>query len=233
MTGQRITVGIIHVNPFPLFADAREIRVFDDAGKDILVANRVKCYVDLTGLASKYLTIRLLVISEPKISADRPKVEEIVRNVKVYLEQDRKAALKVKVKVIEVVKADASFRDDELKGTAGAKGLAAEIILGENPRFSGAIKELAIEKEGWPKIICDLKTTVALKGERLEIKRLEIGSYGSTFKGEGSYSKGDGLLKTRLTLLVDSVKRLFNLRQKGEGMISVRGDIRIERATQR
>lgn len=229
MTGQRVTVGSININLLPLFINAEDLRVLDGDGKNILIAGRVKGYVDLTGLLIRHLTIRRLVIGGPKITADRQKLEEIAGTVRAYLEKERKAAFKVKVKVIEVVKGDASLEDGELKGKAGLKGLSAELILGEAPRINGSIKELAIEKEGWPKIVCDVSTAVALKGDRIEIKRLDIGSYGSRFKGEGFYSKGGGLLKTKIALLVDSVKRMFNLAQKGQGRVSVEGDVKLER----
>ena len=230
MTGQRVAVGAIHINLFPLFIDAKKLKVSDREGKDVLIANRAKGYLSLTGLLSRQLTIRRLVITEPGISTNRRQVEEIVGNIKAYLEKERKTAFKVKVTVIEIVKGNLFFRDDELKGTAGVKGFEGEMILGENRRLNASIKELLLEKEGWPKISCDIRTAIALKGDRIEINRLEIGSYGSRLKGEGIYSKGSGILKTDLGLLVGSVKRMFNLGQKGEGRISVKGDIRLEGA---
>ncbi len=185
MTGQRVAVGAIHINLFPLFVDAKELKVSDREGKDVLIANRAKGYLSLTGLLSRQLTIRRLVITEPGISTNRRQVEEIVGNIKAYLEKERKTAFKVKVTVIEIVKGNLSFRDDELKGTAGVKGFAGEMILGENRRLNASIKELLLEKEGWPKISCDINTAIALKGDRIEINRLEIGSYGSRLRGEG------------------------------------------------
>ena len=229
MTGQRVVIGAIHVNLFPLFADAREIKVLDSSGTAVLLAKRAKGYVDLTGLLSKHLTIRRLVINEPNISADRLKIEEIVRNVTSYLEKERETALKVKLKVIEIVKGDVAFTENDPRTTANIKGLQSEVILGENPRVNGSIKELVIEKEGWPKIVCDIKTAITLKGEKIEVRRLEIGSYGSKFEGEGFYSKGQGLLKTKLALFVETVKRIFGLKQKGGGRISLKGEIRVDK----
>ncbi len=229
MTGQKVTVRTIHINLFPLFIDAKELKVFDQEGNDILIAKRAKGYVDLTGIFSKNLTIRRLVITDPGISTNRQELEDIVRHVRAYLEKERKTAFKVKVKVIEIVKGNVSFRDDELKGTAGVKGFSGEVILGENQRLNASIKELVLVKEGWPKLLCNINTAIVLKGDRIDIKLLEIGSYGSRFRGEGFYSKSGGILKSEVTLFVDSVKRMFNLGRKGEGRISVKGNIRVER----
>jgi hypothetical protein len=229
MTGQKVTVRTIHINLFPLFIDAKELKVFDQEGKDILIAKRAKGYVDLTGIFSKNLTIRRLVITDPGITTNRNELEDIVRHVRTYLETERKTAFKVKVKVIEIVKGDISFSDEELKGTAGIRGFSGEVMLGETQRLNASIKEMELIKEGWPKILCNINTSIVLKGDRIDIKLLEIGSYGSRFRGEGFYSKSGGILKSEVTLLVDSVKRMFKLGRKGEGRISVKGNIRVER----
>jgi hypothetical protein len=109
--------------------------------------------------------------------------------VRAYLEKEREPVIKVKIKVIEIRKGNTILRDEELKGTADMKGLSGELILGENRRVKAAVKELVLEKEGWPKIKCDLNTVIALRGQGRD-KLLEVGSYGSRFKGEGYYSKG-------------------------------------------
>jgi hypothetical protein len=229
MTGQKVTVQSIHINPFPLFIDAKELKVIDQEGRAILIAKRAKGYIDLTGIFSKSLAIRRIVISDPGISTNRQELEDIVRHVRDYLETERKTAFKVKVNVIEVVKGNVSLSDDELKGTAGVKGFSGEVVLGENQRLNASIKEFVLEKEGWPKVLCDINTAIVIKGDRIDIKLLEIGSYGSRFRGEGFYSKNSGSLKSEVTLLVDSVKRIFKLGRKGEGRISAKGNIRIER----
>jgi hypothetical protein len=229
MTGQKISFQAIHINLLPLFIDAKGLRVVDHEGRDVLIAKRAKGYVDLTGIFSKTLTIHRLVITEPGISTDRQELETIVGHVRDYLDKERKTAFKVKVKVIEIVKGNVSFSDEELKGSAGVKGLSGEVILGETQRFNVSIKELELAKEGWPKVLCNINTAIVLKDDRMDIKLLEIGSYGSRFRAEGFYSKNSGSLKSEVTLLVDSVKRIFKLGRKGEGRISVKGNVRIER----
>ena len=195
---------------------------------EYLIAKKVKGYVELSGLLSRHLSIQRLVIKEPDISTNREQLDEVIKSVKTYLEKERKTAFKVKIKVIEVINGVVYLRDDDLKGMVGIKGLAGELIIGKNPRLKASVKEFVLQGEGWPEIKCDVNASIVLKGNKVEIKRLEVGSYGSRFKGEGFYSKGKGTLKTDSSLIVDSVKRIFNLGQRGEGRISAKGEIRLE-----
>ena len=70
------------------------------------------------------------------------------------------------------------------------------------------------------------KASVVLRKETVEIRSLDLGSYGSRLKGKGYYSEGKSSFKTDIALFIESVKRFFNLRQKGDGKISAEGEVR-------
>lgn len=224
-SGQKVTAEKIYINLFPLFVEARGLKVLNGDGTGIVSAAKVKGYVNLTGLLSRQIVIRRLAVNGLDISASRQKTEEIIRKVRAYLEKEKKPVLKVKIKVIDISKGNIAIRDEVSKSTAEMKGLSTELILGEKQRIKAASKEVRIEKEGWPRILFDVDASAILKNETIEIERLDVGSYGSKLKAAGSYSRGEGGLKTQITLLMDSVKRVLNLTQKGEGKISVKGTI--------
>jgi len=228
MFGQRVIANKIYINIFPLFIEAKELKIFTEDGDRIVFANRVKGYIDLSGLLSKRLFIRRLVIKDPQISARRVQVDEVIKHVRAYLAKERKTAFKVEIKVIEVLKGDVYIRDENFKGIVGIKGLASELILGEKPEIKTSVKEFTVEKEKWPEIKGNLKTSMIIKDNRIDIKRLEVGMYGSQFKGEGFYSEGTGTLKSEIDLFVESIKHMFNLKQEGEGRISAKGEIRVK-----
>jgi hypothetical protein len=226
-SGQTVSFEEISLNILPLFVEARGIRVSDSNGNDVATVKRVKGNIDLSGLLRRNISLRRLLIDEPVISAEREKIETIINNIKAYLETERETAFKVKIKVVEIIHGSANLSDADLRAKAGIKGLAGEMIMGENQRLRAAIKEIAIEKEGWPGIKCDLDTALVLKKDGVDIKKLEIGSYGTRVSTEGFYSKDQGVLRTELALLVDSIKRIFNLTEKGDGRISAKGEVRL------
>lgn len=226
--GQKVIAQKIYINLFPLFIEAKGLKVFDDDGNRILFSKRVKGYINLSGLLSRNLSIQRLVIKEPDISTNREQLENIINSVKTYIEKERSTTFKVKIKVIEVVNGIISLRGD-LKDVIDIKGLAGEIILQKDPKLKISIKKFGIRKEGLPEFTGNIDTSLVFKKDTIEVKSLEVGSYGSKFKSKGFYSGGKGILKTEISLIIDSVKRIFNLRQRGEGRISARGEIRFEK----
>jgi len=228
MFGQKVIAQKVYINLFPLFIEAKGLKVFDDDGNRILFSKMVKGYIDLSGLLSRNLSIQRLVIKEPDISTNKEQLEKIINSVKTYLEKERSTTFKVKIKVLEVVNGIISLRGD-LKDVLDIKGLAGEIILQKTQKLKISIKKFDIRKEGLPEITGNIDTSLVFKKDAIEVKSLEVGSYGSKFKGKGFYSGEKGILKTEITLIVDSVKRIFNLRQSGNGRISARGEIRFEK----
>ncbi len=226
-SGQAVSFEEISFRILPVFVELRGIRVSDQHGNAIVTVKRVKGNIDLFGLLRRHISLRRLLIEGPVISADREEIEKIISNIKAYLETERETAFKVKIKVVEIIHGSANLSDAVLGAKAGIKGLAGELIIGENQRLRAAVDELSIEKEGWPGIKCDVDAALVLGKDGVEIKKLEIGSYGTRVRTEGFYSKDKGILRTELALLVDSIKRIFKLKQKGEGRISAKGELRL------
>jgi hypothetical protein len=232
-TGQKVTAGKLYINILPLFIEAKDLTVSDSAGNKIVNAGKVRGYVTFAGIFNKQITLQRLVIERPDIRTQSEQLSGIIEHVKKYLEQERKDVLKVKIRVVEVVKGAVALSDPALKGDAGVKDLSGEFITGENPRLFATVRELDIDKEGWPKIVCDLNTAVTFQKDRIEIKKLEVGAYGSKFMGKGIYAGGHGNLATEISLIMDSLKRLFHLGQRGDGRVSVKGEIQLGQDTSR
>ncbi|MEW6001848.1 MAG: translocation/assembly module TamB domain-containing protein [Nitrospirota bacterium] len=226
-SGQRVIAQKIYINLFPLFIEAKRVKLFDESGNRIIFADRVKGYPELSGVLNRQLSFRRLVIRRPDISSNREQVEKIIENVKAYLEKERKPFFRVKIKVVEITEATASLRDNESRSLIVMKGLGGEMILGKEQRLKTSIKGLDIRREGWPELTGNVNADFLFRKDEIEIKRLQIGSLGSRLQGSGFYSRGKGTLKTEIDLLVESVKRIFNLKQRGKGRISAKGEVRL------
>ncbi|MFH0933460.1 MAG: AsmA-like C-terminal region-containing protein, partial [Nitrospirota bacterium] len=225
---QKVIAKKIYINIFPFFIEAKDLKVFDEEGKRILFSKRVKGYIEPLGLLRKHISIRRLVVKEPNLSSDKGHLDEVIKNVKAYLEKQGRFPFKVKVKVVEINEGSASFYDEDLETSLDTKGLGGELILGKEPRLNISVKNFAIRKAGLPELTGDITSSLVLRKDEIEIKRLTIGSYGSVLQGSGFYSKGKGTLRTEIALLVNSIKRILNLKQRGEGKISAEGEIKLE-----
>jgi hypothetical protein len=225
---QKVIAKKIYVNIFPFFVEAKDLKVFDENGKRITYAKRVKGYIEPLKLFSKRISIRRLVIKEPVISTDRERIKDLIKNFKAYLETESKLPFKVKIKAVEVSDGVVSLRDEGLKSLICISGLKSEVILGKDPRLKMSVKQFDMTKEGLPELTGNINTSLVIRNNEIEIKDLSIGSYGSEFKGSGLYSGGKLTFKIDTDLLIDSLKRLLNLKERKEGKISAKGEIRIE-----
>jgi hypothetical protein len=223
-SGRRVTVEKMQINLLPLFIEAKELKVAGAGGRQIVVAGKVKGHVNLTGLLSRELQLGRLVIRHPVISADQSEIEEIASHIRQYLAKDEEAAVKLKLKVIEVQQGSGTLTEGP-DAELSLDGLDAELILGSRERFSASLKEAKIRKKGWPQTSVGIDTAIVFDDDRIELKRLDMRSGGSSISGRGHYSRGEGFITTEMKLLVGTFKRLFGLSRHGEGMLSLRGEI--------
>jgi len=242
LTGKQVMAQKITLNLFPLFIEAKEIKVFDE-GTEIVHIPRVKGYIEASGLLRKRLVLRRITVKEPVITCDSTQVETIIENIKQYLEMERKTPLTVTVKA--VVLDNGKFALQYKEDTFRASGVSGEALLNawENfiiqrrapPKISFSMRELSSTIKGWPELKGEVKGTVSLKDGQIEVKGLQVGLYGSMMNASGIFSpKGDkGLTKNsgdfqlRAGLLPESVKKIFGLKRQGEGEIYANGTVRL------
>ncbi len=222
-TGKRVIAQKIYINIFPLFMEAKELKVFDEDGNRVLRAKRVKAYLDISGLFSRSLIIRRLVIREPVIAADQEQAESLVRHVQDYLAKTRKDSLKVKVIALEVQQGTANLSSPKLKTELGVTGLSGEVILNETQRVRVDANSVAVRREGLPELTGAISALMLIKGEAVSVRKLSVTTHGSQVTAEGDAAPGQASLKTTATVLVSSLKELFGLEKSGEGKISMSG----------
>ena len=147
-TGHKVIAQKIYINLFPLFVEAKEIKMFDDEGNRVLLAKRVKAYLDISGIFDKNIKIRRLVIKEPVVTVDRQKAEEIIDNIKTYLSQKKEKKINVEVMSVEVQQGNAEYIDTDIKTGIGLHDFGGEIIIGKVQRIKGTAAE-NISEERW------------------------------------------------------------------------------------
>ncbi len=227
MLGRKVIAQNIYLNVFPLFIEAKGLKVFDEHGEKVLVADRVKAYLELSGLFDRLLTIRRLVVKEPVISVSRKQAEDIAANIKRYLATTRKDALKVKVLAVEIQKGSADFSDDRSGLAVIAKGLGGEAILGSNGRIIAIAENIILKKEGMSDISAGVSAALLIRDGAIEIKKLTVDSFGSRITGTGDYGGGQGTLKTEFQILLSTFKKMFKLEKNGEGSVSAQGLVKM------
>lgn len=227
---QKVSIRKIKVNPFPLFIEAKDVSIINEVNKQIISIKRIKGYVsNPQSIFNKKIYINRLVIYEPIIHTNKEEIEKIVSNINEYIKKQREDVLKVKFKVIETIKcnADISIQDTYLKFT----DLNTEFITGEKNKLRLNIKNINIKDVNLPDLNFNIDTDLSLNKNIIEVKRLKLASLGSTIQAEGYYSNNKGSLKTSISIIFDTMKRIFNLKENGNGEIKAKGEIRFDDKT--
>ena len=224
-TGRRVIASKIYINIFPLFIEAKDIKVFDENGKKLFLAKRVKAYLGLSGLMSKTLTMRRLVIKEPRVQADEEQARAMEKSIREYLAKTRKDALKVRVVALEVQGGSGAFRSDSLKSAFSVSGLRGEVIIGNVQRIMIDVKALSVAREGLPEITGGVSARLSIKGDTLTIERAAVDVLGSSIVASGEYSRDTASVKSTANILLATVKQVFGLEKSGEGKIKINGAV--------
>lgn len=225
-TGKRVIAQKIYINVVPLFIEAKDLKIYDDEGNKILLAKRVKAYLDLTGIFGRSLTIRRLVIREPDIEASQEQAEAIEQNVRDYLAVTRKDRLKVKVKAIDLQQGSAALSSEKHRTSVDIKGFGGEATLGETQRIRAEAKNVSIRREGLPELTAAVSGRILVRGEAVSIQKISVTTGGSQVTAEGDVTEGEAALKTAASVVVSSVKELFGLKKSGEGKVSASGMVK-------
>lgn len=228
ITGKKFIAQKIYINIFPLFVEMKDVKAFDDNGNRILTAERVKGYVGISGLLKKEIVVRRLVIKGPVIQSDRGQVEDIVQNVKKYLSEESKMPFKVIIKSVDIGNGVLSLQDKDYKLLA--EGMNAEIVLSHTPRFRISAHGISVMKKGFPEFTSMLEMFFFLKEGEVDLKSLRILSHGSEIKTTGTFGteKLSGEFSTEISLLTESIKRVFGLKNRGDGKVVAHGSLRID-----
>jgi hypothetical protein len=242
-TGKGVTAQKIYLNIFPLFVEAKDVRVFDD-GSEVLHVSRIKGYLEISGLLRKEIVVRRIVVREPDLKGSVLQLEEIIANVKKYLGEEKKTPFKAVVRtlVLDSGRFEVSGRDMSFRGS----GFGVEAVLNPRetlirkraiPRIGFRLKELSSSIKGWPELKGEIRGAVAVADDFIALRELQIGFFGSKVNAGGTLSAGEipgekrtGLsadLQVGLDLLVESFRSIFGLKQPGEGEISGKGTIHL------
>ncbi|MCL4457631.1 MAG: translocation/assembly module TamB domain-containing protein [Nitrospirae bacterium] len=230
-TGKKFIAQKIYINLIPLFVEMKNVKAFDENGDRVLTAERVKGYIGLSGLLRKEIVIKRLAIKGLELHSSSEKIDEIVQSIKKYLAEESKIPFKVIIKSIDIAHSGISVQYSGAKpALISIKDIDAEIILSDTPRFRISSKGIEFIKEGIPEFSGKLESYFFLKDNLIDMKALKLSYHDSEIKASGVFDtdKSSGEFKTDINLLAESAKKLFGLKNKGEGRVSAQGSVKFD-----
>lgn len=216
----------IYINPFPLFIGIDELKVHNEDGQEILHAKKIRGYIGFFELFNKRILIKRLAFKEPVIALQKQKLDEIIASFEKPRSTEREKPVDVTVKSVNIEKGSIFLKDDN--HTLSLGGLNSYILTVGKPEIKLSTEKVFFSKKDILNIDGKVSLHLILENNMLDIKSLKIALNNSDVKSSGFFNvkKFSGELDTEINLLVDSLKNMFGLINKGEGSLSIKGTIK-------
>lgn len=230
-TGRDITARRIYINIFPLFIEAQDLKVFD-SGNVIVVIPRVKGYIGVTAFLRKEINIRRLVINSPELKSEHKVVEDIIGKVKKYLSIKRELPFKVKIRSINI--SNGSIELTERDSVIKLNGISSDVMISPaiiDTRINLLVHNAELSLKNWPSLRGSVRSSFLVKKDSIDLKAFNLMINGSGIDASGllPFTLTNGEIKARFNILMDTFKKFFGLKNRGEGEISAEGLLRFSR----
>lgn len=230
-TGRDITARRIYINIFPLFIEARDLKVLD-SGNVIVLIPRVKGYIGVTAFLRKEINIRRLVINSPELKSEQKVVEDIIGKVKKYLSIKRELPFKVKIRSININ--NGSIELTEGDSLIKLNGVSSDVLISPaiiDTRINLLVHNAELPLKNWPFLRGSVRSSFFVKKDAIDLKAFNLMIDGSEINTSGllPFKLTNGEIKTRFNILMETLKRVFGLKNRGEGEINAEGSLRFSK----
>ncbi len=229
---RKVTIERLYLNTLPLYVGIDDFKVYNHITSETIHIKKIKAYLSFFDLLSKQIFIKKLILKDPKIFLDQKEFNELVKFFKSHA-KDSLDSIKTRteqpitVRSVEIEKGSLSFSEDQF--LISLSNLDAHILLSDNPQLKFFTNKAIFIKRDTFNIDSIVEMNLALKNNVLEVKSLKLALNNSDLTTKGFLDLRDyrGELHSELKILVDSLKKVFGLKNKGEGSILAQGAIKL------
>lgn len=223
---KKVTADKIYINFLPIFIGINELKVYDEDGKTFFHSGNIKGYIGFFQLFNKTIAIKKLVIKEPDISIQKKELDEIITSIKKPLKGEAQKTFQLIIKSVQIRDGNISLKNEGYN--LSLKSLNSDVLIANNPEVRLSSEKVLFAKDNVLNIDGKIGLHFVIKNNNIDLKSLNFSVNDSEVKTTGSFDigKSSGELKTEINLLIDSVKRMFGLINKGEGFLSAKGSIK-------
>jgi len=239
--GKRIIIDSTAINLFPLYLQAKGVKVFDEDGNRLLWVTKARAYIEPSGLFFKEIRIRRLSIKEPNLTIEKQELQKTINHIKNYL-HEKKEDITVTLSTVKI--RDGQFTLSDTGTLIGGKELHSEITLKDIITARLLLKDAELKlpdriDPDVPKIKGSLEGTIKTDGKRIELSGFKIYSPEFTVSTDGEiYPEKEGLKTKGLSdevvwgrftgkadINILAIKKIFNLKSERGGELSFDGSM--------
>ncbi|MCX8028349.1 MAG: translocation/assembly module TamB domain-containing protein [Thermodesulfovibrionales bacterium] len=231
-TGIEFTIKDISLNILPLFVCAEGINGASE--NTTIKVKKVKAYLDLTDIVHKEIAINKLVLREISLNGEREEIEKIIRHVEDYLKRDEEKTLKVIVRSVDVEGGNLFIKDKQ--NILSIEAINTSIKPTKDLKASVFLEGVMLKNELLQDLRFNLRGSLTYKDGIIDIARLLLsvdeakGSSNVSIKGGINKDFVSSALEIYARILWQDVKKIFGLKNKGDGWIEAKGHLNIDKA---
>jgi translocation and assembly module TamB len=229
--GERIIIDKAVINLFPFYLQTKGFKVFDKEGNRLLWVTKMRAYIDLISLFSREINIRRLTLKEPNLTIDREQLNEVIASYKERSERPEGRKIRLSLKNAKIIDGKFTLTDEERGIRASGNGLYIGLITKKSTDIDLSLKDMTLKLPELQEIKAGFEGKIKIDGKDIRISGVKVYSFGSTLQASGRmHLSPESLIKQgtfsgKARLLIDSIRKVFNLRQSGDGVLSLSGSI--------
>ncbi|MBN2653804.1 MAG: translocation/assembly module TamB domain-containing protein [Nitrospirae bacterium] len=227
ITGLQFTAQKIYINPFPLFAEMKNIKAIDENGDLIVSAERVKSYISLSAIFKKTITLRKLTVINPTLKATDQQIGDIYKRVDDYLFAESKSPIKVKIRAVELIDADISLTSKPYSISAIDLRMLAN--LRDDPEINLSSRKTVLKNMDADFVSFGIYADAQINNNQISLNKLSVLSDVSAFSASGDIDTDNlvGALKAELKLAISTLRQFVGLKNRSEGEVRAHGKIKL------
>ncbi|MBI5195683.1 MAG: translocation/assembly module TamB domain-containing protein [Nitrospirae bacterium] len=232
-TGERVIIDSAAINLFPLYLQAKGLKVFDKDGDRLLLASKIRAYTEFSGLLFREIRIRRLTVREPELTIEKKELGKVISSVKKYLSEKQAEDISVKLKSAKITDGKFTFSDAVSGTTITGNELSSNIAVKNFISIGLSLKDARLKTPDLPEIKGSLEGMINTDGEKFEFSGLKVSSSGSAVNAEGTIASSAadktqwGSFSAKAKILVSTIREFFNLKKGQDGELSLDGTVNL------
>ena len=231
-TRERVLIDKAVINLFPFYLQAKGFKVFDRNGNRLLWITKARAYIDLTGLLSKEIRIRKLMLKEPDLTAGETDVNRIMDNIRKSSSSGGEGKYRVRLKNVQLTDGNIKFTGAKASFGISGSGLFLDMVSNNtSSAINVSLRDAALKLPRGSELRGGLDGRIRLEKRRIRVTEINVRSSGSALhvKGEALLGPGGGIesgrFSTKAVIYATTLNRAFGLKQEKDGILSFDGSV--------
>ena len=234
VTGESIIIDKAVINLFPLYLQAKGLKLFDTDGNRLLWVTKTRAYIDLLGLLSNEIRIRKLTLLEPDLSAGEQDIARMIDNIQRSADIGKEGKFLIVLRNIKMTDGNLAYRDSGRRIGITGSGLFLDIVSKKSSStINVSLNKSTVTLPNGAELDTAFSGNIRIKNGSVEILKAGASASGSTLNLSGNlqlspdHNVQGGMLSGKAMILADTFSRVFDVKSEKDGRVSLEGSVHV------